>query len=535
MTFDTINSLIRPALLLSVLLSSGGTTVLSYSFVYAQTEPVLGADFHTLAPSAFSGITDSVDSQGYAGLGTRAKNLSDPDRNVFGGSFLRNASGDNFGGGPPPSPTTLTLTDLPEHTTVSLGFLLAIIDSWDGNGCHSPTSPGDTFNVTVDRELIFSEIFNNSGCGDPGTYEPPEGVTIVEREQLGFNTSSERHVDSGYNMGLDPAFNNIPHTASTLTVDWFAGGGTWQGGLDESWAIDNVEVFLDAAVVGIIGTTGDVVATEAPASVRLGATESNTDIIVFTEMENVVLTSDIPVNISLPGIYTRTTDFTPDTIPTGTAVSSYFVHIDPVGGTEITLAGMVTFGGEIIGVIATDGGRDQSTEVLGSSSTEYPLGSSVLGSSVPELDGTTRGDSIGVSADRHTLTVKFVANVGIDQIRVITTVSLVPTPMTSAVDHFKCYKVQGDRFSDLFVDLEDEFGSMSEVEVLRPKRFCPPVDKNGEGIANPATGLICYRIRGEEENRELVMENQFGTQVLEIKEPKYLCVPSTEKLEDMPE
>jgi hypothetical protein len=46
-------------------------------------------------------------------------------------------------------------------------------------------------------------------------------------------------------MGLDPRFGNIAHTASSLTVTWLAHGTGWQGGTDESWGIDNVEVLLN--------------------------------------------------------------------------------------------------------------------------------------------------------------------------------------------------------------------------------------------------------------------------------------------------
>jgi hypothetical protein len=51
-------------------------------------------------------------------------------------------------------------------------------------------------------------------------------------------------------MSLEPAFENIPHTSSTLTVEWFASGAGWQAGDDESWAIDNVEVIVKGDPVG---------------------------------------------------------------------------------------------------------------------------------------------------------------------------------------------------------------------------------------------------------------------------------------------
>ena len=197
---------------------------------------VFSTDFNAGVPAQFSGITTTEPVQGYEGLGTGS--------NVFGGDFLRNTSGKNFGGGPPPAKTTLTLTGLPAHSSVSLRFLLAIIDSWDGNSCFAGP---DIFNVKVDGLLIFSEVFENSDCGTQ-TYVPPAGVELVRKVQLGFNPGNTHHRDAAYNMGLEPAFNDIPHTSSTLTIEWFSSGSGWQGGTDESWGIDNVEVILPTAI-----------------------------------------------------------------------------------------------------------------------------------------------------------------------------------------------------------------------------------------------------------------------------------------------
>ena len=47
-------------------------------------------------------------------------------------------------------------------------------------------------------------------------------------------------------MSLEPAFFDIPHSATTLTVEFFASGG-WQGGNDESWAIDQLRICIASA------------------------------------------------------------------------------------------------------------------------------------------------------------------------------------------------------------------------------------------------------------------------------------------------
>ena len=215
--------------------------VLAMLFGFANVSPAsavsvtfFSADFNSGVPSEFSGTTTAEGVQGYAGLGT--------DLNVFGGDFLRNS--DVSG-----AATTLTLTNLPPHDSISLSFLLAIIDSWDGDISCFGTNDG--FNVSVDGTTIFSEAFENSTCGVQ-TYIPSVGVELARRASLGFNTTAVYFGDSAYDMGLDPTFQNIPHTSSTLTIEWFTSGSGWQGGDDESWAIDNVQVILNNAAPGAI-------------------------------------------------------------------------------------------------------------------------------------------------------------------------------------------------------------------------------------------------------------------------------------------
>ena len=204
-------------------------------------------DFDTGISAQWSGITNLESVQGYAGLGTGS--------NVFTGNFLRNESG-GYGSTPTspssPDPTVLTLTGLPAHTRVSLGFLLAVIDSWDGNSSakieNYPVGP-DYFNVrVVDGNNIwtFSQTFTNFTNVSQSYSGPMLGGGPSDR---GFNAT---WLDSAYDMGLDPVFQNIPHTGATLTVEWFASGAGWQGEnvrfggtQDESWAIDNVRVTLN--------------------------------------------------------------------------------------------------------------------------------------------------------------------------------------------------------------------------------------------------------------------------------------------------
>src|SRR5262249_9625185 len=70
---------------------------------------------------------------------------------------------------------------------------------------------------------------------------------------LGFSAGSFFQHDRAYDMSIEPAFADIPHDASSVTITWRVGAvpgqeaSYWQGGADESWAIDNVTVAAPGA------------------------------------------------------------------------------------------------------------------------------------------------------------------------------------------------------------------------------------------------------------------------------------------------
>ena len=98
-------------------------------------------------------------------------------------------------------------------------------------------------------------------------------------------------------------------------------------------------------------------------------------------------------------------------------------------------------------------------------------------------------------------------------------------PSALNLDHFKCYEAEGDPVN-VIVNLQDQFGVEPVVLVAEPELFCNPVDKNGEGILNPTAHLTCYEVDQEEEERVVIVANQFGDQILEVEDPEFLCVPS---------
>jgi hypothetical protein len=135
--------------------------------------------------------------------------------------------------------TTLSLANLPTHDSVDVNFLLAIIDSWDSiNGVPAP----DLFQVTIDGNMVINNTFANTS----GSITQPVGLDLVPGPaSLGFSG----FVDRAYDASTDGAL-SIAHNASTLTVIFQATGAGWQGGTDESWGMDNLNVVINTVTPG---------------------------------------------------------------------------------------------------------------------------------------------------------------------------------------------------------------------------------------------------------------------------------------------
>lgn len=108
-----------------------------------------------------------------------------------------------------------------------------------------------------------------------------------------------------------------------------------------------------------------------------------------------------------------------------------------------------------------------------------------------------------------------------------------PNSRCSVPDHFACYDAdQKSRLPNgLTVNLSDQFTTEEGVKIRKVKEICTPVDKNGEGIINPAFHLVCYDVKSKEkEKADVRVTNQFTTgepQKLRVKgKMERLCVPS---------
>jgi len=193
--------------------------------------PLLGQTivFHTdfeagLPPQLQPGTAQIVGAEGYAILAP-----GQVGRPTFGGALLRSETANQV---------TLTLTGLPAHNAIHLDFLFAAIDSLDGTG----TFPaGDFFRVDLDGRQIFRESFANATPTQVQSYvEQPHG-TLARRQDLGF-TQGSFYLDSAYDLGIDPHFRNLPHSASTATFTFIVEGAGVQQLNDESWGMDELTV-----------------------------------------------------------------------------------------------------------------------------------------------------------------------------------------------------------------------------------------------------------------------------------------------------
>lgn len=185
---------------------------------------VLDVDFEATFPLGFDAGTGLLTpSQGYAPLGTPG--------NTFGPTFLRAPTGNII---------TLEVNGLPPHTSLSLDFLFAAIDSLDGTGSFPA---GDFFRIDLDGVTIFRESFANATPAQVQSYVAPvPAIVLARRVDLGFSGPGSFYTDSAYDMSLDPRFDDLPHTGSTAVLTFMLEGAGVQSLSDESWAIDNVRV-----------------------------------------------------------------------------------------------------------------------------------------------------------------------------------------------------------------------------------------------------------------------------------------------------
>jgi len=139
---------------------------------------------------------------------------------------------------------SLSLSNLPPHTNVTVSFDLFIIQTWNGNGKAGEPGPDCwTLSVTGGPVLLYTTFCGYSGGANqafPDSYPAGDypGLTGAdETNTLGYVWGGVP-VDSVYRH-LTYSF---PHTNSSVQVVF--AGSNLQGIGDESWGLDNVELTL---------------------------------------------------------------------------------------------------------------------------------------------------------------------------------------------------------------------------------------------------------------------------------------------------
>lgn len=132
--------------------------------------------------------------------------------------------------------------------------------------------------------------------------------------------------------------------------------------------------------------------------------------------------------------------------------------------------------------------------------------------------------------------VEFFNQFGLQNLTVSGPVKLaVPTTkegheMPVGLDHYLLYQVEYSPYWETAVNLTDQFGGNPAVTVRPPAYFASPVQITYKGevteIVNPEEHAVIYSIEGESYETQLQVDNEFGSQTLDVSGPAYVFVPS---------
>lgn len=163
---------------------------------------------------------------------------------ALSGSWNANGWKDNFLINSSINPITTTefaFSGLGAHTSISLGGVLGMLDSWDSvDGSPAP----DLLQVLINGSVVATLTANNAS----GSITDAQGGTVIAlHDQV---DSHQFYSDTLVDFSNSP-WATFAHTGSTLTVGFRAAGVGWQGGSDEAWGLDNFRVTAINATGGV--------------------------------------------------------------------------------------------------------------------------------------------------------------------------------------------------------------------------------------------------------------------------------------------
>jgi hypothetical protein len=107
-----------------------------------------------------------------------------------------------------------------------------------------------------------------------------------------------------------------------------------------------------------------------------------------------------------------------------------------------------------------------------------------------------------------------------------------PLPLPATLNHFKCYKVSQSRFRIDNLIIEDQFTTQS-LDIRKPVRLCVPANKNDEGVIASMPSLMCYKVKATQGTDSfrgttfpIFVDHQLDVASYPVFRPTELCVPS---------
>jgi CSLREA domain-containing protein len=306
---------------------------------------------------------------------------------------------------------TLSLSGLPEHSSMMLDFDFYTLRSWDGN---DPTFGQDKWDL--DATGVVSDIqpvtnfsnFNPSGDKTqsyPDAYpatNPGTTGAAATGNLLGYNTSGNGEI-SAARYDLNYVFD---HSADDVTFTF--SGTDLQGWADEGWVLDNVTVTVNPIEVT---TESDDLTDNGNCTLREAIKAANTDTAVDEcPAGSGADTISVPAGtytLSIPGTgedanATGDLDITDDLTIVGTGNPTIDANdIDRIlevkaGGTGIEV--------ELIGLTLTDGSgamRNEETLTLTESTVTGNTGGFESSGALSIVDSTMSNNTGGIAAVRN--------------------------------------------------------------------------------------------------------------------------------------
>lgn len=156
--------------------------------------------------------------------------------------------------------TTLTLTNLTDHTHIVVAVDVVIIGGWAGNGGVAPNE----FRVMLDgSEEVFVATFSNDQEGDGRPQSYPDGVVggAHPPRHGTFDTNTLDYLDRRGGHEPDSVYRlflSVKHSGPTAKLTFSASGLEAESGA--RWALDNIGVFtytmIDAPSPDVFSSNG---------------------------------------------------------------------------------------------------------------------------------------------------------------------------------------------------------------------------------------------------------------------------------------